>query len=148
MKNARLQQLPLTQRMILERMRQAYQLTTIEQLTNRLDPASNEVLDWLRRGEIPVEHIVQCHCDTGLALDWLVQGINPNATVARSLGDIRQLTTIIENDLQQAVQNQQIEEKRKGAVADLSYKITSSLFSLKSPIIIPISDGDPTNNKH
>lgn len=59
---------------ILERLLSSYGVTTQKELSEKLGIASNSISNWLQRGSVSGNAIIDCALDTGADLSWLVFG--------------------------------------------------------------------------
>jgi len=70
---------------VLDRILSAYGFTMQKELSDRLENAKSNVANWLARGQVPGNVIVQCSLDTGADVNWLVTGELEKANPQREL---------------------------------------------------------------
>jgi len=71
---------------MIERLFSAYGVTTQRALAKALDVPSNNVSAWSQRNSVPGSAIIKCVLDTGVDLQWLVNGELAKANYERNAG--------------------------------------------------------------
>lgn len=71
---------------MIERLFSAYGVTTQRALAKALDVPSNNVSAWSQRNSVPSSAIIKCVLDTGVDLQWLVNGELAKANYERNAG--------------------------------------------------------------
>lgn len=115
--------------LIVDRMRSCYQLTNNDALAQYLQLSSRAVTDWQNMGRIPMEYIFQCHFDTGVSLDWLIQ-INPPALLISSNPNvIKELAGAIAKELQYGLRDELIVAHRDDSIKVLANYLSMNVFA-------------------
>lgn len=70
---------------VIERLLSAYGVTTQRALAESLNVPSNNVSAWSQRNSVPGSAIIKCALDTGVDLQWLVNGKVANANLKRGM---------------------------------------------------------------
>ncbi len=119
----------VTVRAIVARMYQAYQVTTFEALAQQFNISVSTVKRWELTGTLPMQYIFQCHCDTGFAMDWLVQNTQSVYMVKNDPSAVKALTKVISKDLHQAIGFRLIVEKSDGGLDKLAAQLSTNLLA-------------------
>ncbi|KOA72257.1 MULTISPECIES: phage repressor protein CI [Pantoea] len=70
---------------VIERLLSAYGVTTQRALAEALNVPSNNVSAWSKRNSVPGSAIIKCVLDTGVDLQWLLNGKLANASLERTI---------------------------------------------------------------
>lgn len=70
---------------VIERLLSAYGVTTQRALAEALNVPSNNVSAWSQRNSVPGSAIIKCVLDTGVDLQWLLNGKLANANLERTI---------------------------------------------------------------
>lgn len=70
---------------VIERLLSAYGVTTQRALAEALNVPSNNVSAWSQRNSVPGSAIIKCVLDTGVDLQWLLNGKLANANLERAI---------------------------------------------------------------
>ncbi len=116
-------------RLIVNRMLTCYQLTNNEALAQHLQLSSRAVNEWENIGRIPMEYVFQCHFDTGVSLDWLIQ-INPPAQfISSNPNVIKELAEAIAKELQYGLRYELIVAHSDDSIKVLANYLSINLFA-------------------
>ncbi len=113
---------------IVDRMRQAYGLDDNLALAELFGISIGTLKNWSVIMCIPKAYIFQCHCETGMSLNWLVQAIKPVSTYEATDEEISEMTTVICGDIEHAVNFRLISEKSKGGLNALTSALSKNVL--------------------
>ncbi len=134
MSRTNFQSIPLRERHIIirsivDRMLKAYRSNDISELAEQLGLSTRAVNEWENVGRIPMEHIFQCHFDTGVTLDWLIQIAKPAIPMSSNPNIIKELVKLLTKELEYGIRYELITKKSDGGIEILADYLSVNLLA-------------------
>ncbi|MFT4926146.1 MAG: hypothetical protein ACI8WB_002244 [Phenylobacterium sp.] len=130
-RNKTFKQKPLDQRrklvrLIIARLLKAYGLDKPKELVEIFNCTYGAIKNWGSSGRVPLDPLFQCHFETGVSLDWLMNGKAPATEYDQKKVDA--LTAFLNSEMASGVRYKLIEEKCDNGVTMLSEGLSASLL--------------------